>query len=80
LYRPLEWANDADRRAQAALLEEIVLQTKPQIALDQLRAACAAGIAADMVLADAGHGNDTDFRDGITETGLAYAANTSRGA
>jgi hypothetical protein len=43
---------------------EIVFQTEPQIALDQLRAARAAGIAADIVLADAGYGNDTDFRDG----------------
>src|SRR5947209_1680688 len=31
------------------------------------------GIDAGFVLADAGYGNDTDFRDGITEIGLAYA-------
>jgi SRSO17 transposase len=53
--------------------DDIVFQTKPQIALDQLRAARAAGIEADVVLAGAGYGNDTDFRDGITEIGLAYA-------
>jgi SRSO17 transposase len=73
LYLPHEWADDPDRRAQAGVPDEIAFQTKPQIALDQLRAARAAGIKADMVLADAGYGNDTDFRDGITEIGLAYA-------
>ena len=30
------------------------------------------GSHAAFVLADAGYGNDTDFRDGITEIGLAY--------
>jgi SRSO17 transposase len=73
LYLPHEWANDPDRRAQAGVPDDIVFQTKSQIALDQLRAARAAGIEAKLVLADAGYGNDTDFRDGITEIGLSYA-------
>ncbi len=73
LYLPHEWADDIDRRALAGVPDEIVFQTKPQIALDQIRAARAAGIEAELVLADAGYGNDTDFRDGITNIGLAYA-------
>ena len=73
LYLPHEWADDPDRRAQAGVPDDVVFQTKPQIALDQLRAARAAGIEAKVVLADAGYGTDTDFRDGITEIGLPYA-------
>ncbi len=73
LYLPHEWADDPDRRARAGVPDDVVFQTKPQIALDQLRAARAAGIEAELVLADAGYGNDTDFRDGITEIGLSYA-------
>jgi len=73
LYLPHEWADDPDRRAQAGVPDEIVFQTKPRIALGQLRAARAAGIEAEVVLADAGYGTDTDFRDGITEIGLSYA-------
>jgi SRSO17 transposase len=73
LYLPHEWADDPDRRALAGVPDEIVFQTKPQIALDQIRAARAAGIEAELVLADAGYGNDTDFRDGITDIGLPYA-------
>ena len=73
LYLPHQWADDPDRRARAGVPDDIVFQTKPQIALGQLRAARAAGIEAELVLADAGYGNDTDFRDGITEIGLCYA-------
>jgi SRSO17 transposase len=72
LYLPHEWADDPDRRAQAGVPDDVVFQTKPQIALDQLRAALVAGIEAEVALLDAGYGNDTDLRDGITEIGLAY--------
>ncbi len=67
LYLPHEWADDPDRRVQAGVPDDVVFQTKPQIALEQLRAALAAGIEAEVALADAGYGTDTDFRDGITE-------------
>ena len=72
LYLPHEWADDPDRRAQAGVPDDVVFQTKPQIALDQIRAALATGIEAEVALADAGYGTDTDFRDGITESGLPY--------
>jgi SRSO17 transposase len=72
LYLPHEWIDDPDRRAKAGVPDDIVFQTKPQIALDQLRAALVAGIEAEVALADTGYGNDTNFRDGITETGLSY--------
>jgi SRSO17 transposase len=72
LYLPHEWADDPDRRAQAGVPDDVVFQTKPQIALDQLGAALVAGIEAEVALLDAGYGNDTDLRDGITEIGLAY--------
>jgi SRSO17 transposase len=71
LYLPHEWCDDPVRRVQAGIPDTIVFQTKPRIALDQLRDAVATGINAAVVLADAGYGNDTDFRDGITELGLA---------
>jgi len=73
LYLPHEWIDDPVRRAKVGVPADIVFQTKPQIALDQLRAAVADGIKPEFVLADAGYGNDTDFRDGITKIGLPYA-------
>ena len=72
LYLPPSWADDPPRRAKAGVPEEVTFQTKPQIALDQIRAALAAGAPSAPVLADAGYGIDTDFRDGISELGLPY--------
>jgi SRSO17 transposase len=46
--------------------------TKPQIALEQIRAAKAAGVAVGMVLADAGYGNETAWREALSEMGLEY--------
>lgn len=73
LHLPQPWAEDAARRAHAGVPEEVAFQTKPQIALAQIRAAMEAGVPTAPVLADAGYGVDTAFRDGITELGLAYA-------
>lgn len=52
--------------------EEIEFQTKPEIALDQIRAAAAAEVAPGVVLADAAYGINTEFRAGITALGLEY--------
>ena len=73
LYLPDVWTEDKKRRASTAIPPEIHFQTKPQIALQQLRAAVDRELPKAPVLADAGYGNDTAFRDGITELGLLYA-------
>src|SRR6201981_3586739 len=44
LYLPQLWCNDRARRAGSGVPEEIVFQTKPQIALAQIRAALEAGV------------------------------------
>ena len=72
LYLPKEWAADAERREQTEVPEEIEFETKPDIALDQIRAAVAAEVARGVVLADAAYGMNTDFRDGLTALGLQY--------
>ena len=72
LYLPQAWADDPARRARAGVPEDVVFRTKPQIALDQIRAALEAGVPPGVLLADAGYGIDTAFRDGITELSLHY--------
>jgi SRSO17 transposase len=74
LYLTQEWAADAGRRRKAHVPEEIVFQTKPEIALDQLRWACKAGLPRGVVLLDAGYGNHTNLRAEIGALGLSYAA------
>jgi SRSO17 transposase len=74
LYLPKDWAEDEERRAKVGVPEEIDFKTKPRIALDQISWACQAGLPGDMVLLDAGYGNDSKLRTGITELGKLYVA------
>ena len=74
LYLPKEWATDRPRRRKVGVPEEVTFKTKPAIALEQLRWACAAGLPRGVVLMDAGYGTDTDLRTSITALGLNYVA------
>jgi len=74
LYLPEDWANDRARRHKAKVPESIAFQTKPQIALEQIKAARAAGLPEGAVLMDAGYGNDTELRTQLTALGLRYVA------
>ena len=69
---PEAWADDPARRRKAGVPDDMAFRTKPRIALEQIRAALLAGVPSAVVLADAGYGVDTEFRDGITELGLRY--------
>ena len=73
LYLPKDWANDPERRRVAGVPEHLVFATKPEIALEQLRGAVESGVPPGVVLADAGYGDETAFREDMTELGLLYA-------
>jgi len=73
LYLPKEWTGDPVRRAKASVPEDVVFQTKPAIALQQMREMLAAGVPRAAALADPAYGNDGKFRAGISELGLPYA-------
>ena len=73
LYLPQDWASDHERRRKAGVPEDVGFKTKPEIALDQLRRACAAGLPRGAVLLDAGYGNSSALRTEITALGLLYA-------
>ena len=74
LYLPQEWIDDAARRAKAGVPEDIGFKTKPQIALDQIRWACEAGLPRGVVLMDAGYGVDATLRMAVSDLGLTYVA------
>jgi SRSO17 transposase len=74
LYLPEEWSNDRKRLRKAGVPEEVGFKTKPEIALEQIAAACAAGLPRGVVLMDAAYGNNSDLRSDITALGLTYAA------
>jgi SRSO17 transposase len=72
LYLPDHWAHDPALRHKAKIPDSVVFQTKPQIALDQIRAAAAVGTPTGVILADAGYGADGAFRAGLSELGCDY--------
>jgi SRSO17 transposase len=72
LYLPEPWTQDPDLRQKAKIPDSVVFQTKPHIALDQIRAAASAGTPTGVILADAGYGADGAFRAGLSELDLAY--------
>jgi len=74
LYLPQDWAADPMRRSKAGVPKSVTFQTKPEIALDQIRAALEAQIPRGVVLMDAGYGADTALRTGVSALGLTYVA------
>src|SRR6202521_2486694 len=74
LYLPQEWAKNAARRKKARIPKEISFKTKPQIALEQIAKALAAGVPRGVVLTDASYGSNSALRTGISALGLKYVA------
>jgi len=74
LYLPQEWAEDAARRKKAHVPDTIAFKTKPQIALEQIRAACAAGIPRGVLLMDASYGSNSALRSSVSALALSYVA------
>ena len=72
LYLPEVWCQDAERCRQAGVPEEVAFQTKPEIALEQIRQAMEQQVPVGVVLADAGYGKGTQFRTALTQLGLQY--------
>jgi SRSO17 transposase len=78
LYLPEAWAKDRARRRAAGVPEQIDFQTKPELALAQVDQLLADGLPLAPVVADAGYGAVSSFRDGVSVRGLSYAMGITR--
>jgi SRSO17 transposase len=74
LYLPKDWADDRARRKKAHVPDAVTFKTKPQIALEQLRAARQAGVPVGAVLMDPAYGSDARLRTGVSALALSYVA------
>jgi SRSO17 transposase len=73
LYLPETWTKDKERRQAAGIPEEVVFKKKWELALDLIDQVRGWGVPDRIVLADAGYGEATEFRDALEERGLRYA-------
>jgi SRSO17 transposase len=73
LYLPESWANDTERRREAGIPEGIVFHKKWELALEIIDQIRGWGLADQVVLADAGYGDSTEFREELEKRSLAYA-------
>jgi SRSO17 transposase len=62
LYLPREWADDAERRTEAAVPDDVQFATNPELTRRMLERAFAAGAPVAWVTGDAIYGDDTELR------------------
>jgi SRSO17 transposase len=73
LYLPETWADDPTRRQEADVPKAVQFQTKPEIALAQIRQAVEDGVSPGVVLADEVYGSVHEFREGVAKLKLDYS-------
>ena len=72
LYVPKSWCEDAARRAEASVPEDVAFSTKQRLAQRMLSRAFESGFSPDWVLADEVYGSDSKFRLFLEERGQPY--------
>ena len=74
LYLPTSWADDRERCRAADVPDDLVFQTKPALALEQVKRAIAQGIRFDWLTFDETYGRDPSFLRGLEAEGQLYVA------
>jgi SRSO17 transposase len=72
LYLPKEWAEDAERRAEAGIPKEVRFATKPALAQRMVERALGAGVRASWVVGDEVYGSDGKFRHALEQRRQPY--------
>ncbi|MGX5851914.1 IS701 family transposase, partial [Mesorhizobium sp. PL10] len=73
------WTNDPERMMRARVPKDRqVALTKPEIAIEEIDRIIASGARFGCVLADAGYGSSSSFRQALSERGLLWAVGLSR--
>lgn len=72
MFVPEEWADDPVRRHKAGIPPEVGHREKWRLALDSIDELAGWGLVPPVVVADAGYGQNADFRDGLNGRGIGY--------
>lgn len=79
LFLPETWTDDPERMTRARVPKDRqVALTKPEIAIEEIDRVIASGVRFGCVLADAGYGSSSAFRQALNERGLLWAVGLSR--
>jgi len=79
LFLPETWTADPERMTRARVpLDRQQALTKPEIAIEEIDRIIASGARFGCVLADAGYGSSSRFRQALSERGLLWAVGLSR--
>ena len=73
LYLPKKWAEDDARRQQARIPDEVKFKTKIRLALDMIERAALGNVPGEIILADAGYGEASEFRNTVRLLGFDFA-------
>ncbi len=79
LYLPKEWAEDADRRREARVPDDVVFTTKPKLGLAMLEQARAAGVPFSWVTGDSVYGADHTIHRWAEQHGRGYVLAVTSG-
>jgi SRSO17 transposase len=72
LYLPESWTSDRARCQAVGVPDDVLFRKKWEISLGQMDAAMTWGLPRRVVLADAGYGDVTEYRDGLAARKLDY--------
>jgi SRSO17 transposase len=77
VYLPRSWTDDRERCAAAGVPASVGFATKPELALEMIAGAVAAGMPASWVASDELYGDNRAFRAGVASLGLGYVVAVS---
>jgi SRSO17 transposase len=77
LYLPESWAQDAERRQEAGIPNDVTFKPKWQLALEIIDQVRGWGLPGRVVIADSGYGDATEFRDALEARQLPYVVGVS---
>jgi len=81
LFLPEDWIDDKKRREKTRVPEEVVFQSKPQLAVQMLERTLAAGkVRFDWIIADELYGASGDFLDGLERMHQQYVVEVKSNA
>lgn len=78
MYLPQVWADDQQRRSKASVPAEVAFHKKWELALELIDQALVWGLSPQVVLADVGYGDITDFRRDLQPRRRQYAVGVTR--